>query len=249
MEPKMRALFSAIVITKNESARIEKCLESLKFADERLVVDSGSTDSTVAQSRAAGARVIETDWPGFGAQKNRAVDAARHDWLFSIDADEWVDDTLAQAIQAVLAQGTEFSAYRVSRLNQYRGKAIYHGNFGRDRPIRLFRKSAGRFSDVPVHESVLVSGNIGLLPGWLHHDTIRSYAEGLQKSSEYARLSALRLASAGKGGWFSGLGHGAFAFIREFVLRAGFLDGLRGLELAWFTGRYTFLKYYWARRV
>lgn len=242
---------SVILITKNEANDIERCLRPLQVAQEIIVLDSGSSDGTVALARSLGARVIETDWPGYGAQKNRALDAASLAWVFSIDADEWPDPVLLKSISATLVRYAEnpFApiAYRVKRLNLYRGKPITHGDWGRDRPLRLFRKEAGRFSEVLVHESVQVRGTTGLLDGLLWHDSIADYTEGDRKYRRYAELAAQELAKKGRGGLISGLSHASFAFLRSYLLRLGYLDGLGGLQLAWLGARYTFFKYFLAR--
>jgi glycosyltransferase involved in cell wall biosynthesis len=242
---------SVILITKNEANDIERCLRPLQSAQEIIVLDSGSSDGTVELARSLGARVIETDWPGFGPQKNRALDVASLAWVFSIDADEWPDQALLQSIGAAVLSGLHDPsapvAYRVKRLNLYRGKPITHGDWGRDRPLRLFRKSAGRFSEALVHESVQVQGAVALLDGLLWHDSIADYAEGDRKYRRYAELAAQELAKKGRGGLLSGLSHGFFALLRSYLFRLGFLDGLSGLQLAWLGARYTFFKYFLAR--
>ena len=242
---------SVILITKNEANDIERCLRSLQSVQEIIVLDSGSSDATVQLARSLGARVIETDWPGFGHQKNRALDEVSLDWVFSIDADEWPDEALLKSMAAALVlQANDSSAplaYRVKRLNLYCGKPITHGDWGRDRPVRLFKKATGRFSEVLVHESVQVRGPVGLLEGLLWHDSVADYAEGDRKYRRYAELAAQELARKGRGGLMPGLSHAFFAFLRSYVFRLGFLDGLGGLQLAWLGARYTFFKYFLAR--
>lgn len=242
---------SAVLITMNEAADLERCLRALHFVQEIVVLDSGSTDGTVELARRLGARVIETDWPGFGIQKNRAVAAATHDWVLSLDADEWCDQTLAASIVQAMARAAcdprAPRAYRFRRLNLYRGQAMRHGDWGRDRPLRLFHRDAGRFSEVPVHESVQTREPVEQLPGLLWHDSIADYAEARAKYDRYARLSAQTLARQGRGGWLRASVSALFAFLRSYLLRAGWLDGGGGLQLAWLGARYTFFKYYLAR--
>lgn len=247
-----RLPLSAVLITKNEAGDIERCLRSLPFAGEIVVLDSGSSDGTQALARSLGATVIETDWPGFGQQKNRAIDAASHDWVFSIDADEWCDETLVRSIREVMAQVAAGQAvpagFRCKRLNLFAGQEMRHGDWGRDKPLRLFRRSAGRFSEVVVHESVQVNGEVGELQGLLWHDSMANYAEASRKYALYAGLAAKEIGRQGKGGFLSALVHGLFAFLRGYVIRSGWLDRLGGLQLSWQVARYTFLKYFLATR-
>ncbi|MDF3036657.1 MAG: glycosyltransferase family 2 protein, partial [Paucimonas sp.] len=151
-----RMKLSVVIITKNEAANIGACLASVAFADERIIVDSGSTDGTIELARQAGATVIETaDWPGFGPQKNRALDAATGEWIFSIDADERVTKELQDEILMVLGNARH-AAYEVPRLSSFCGRFIRHSGWYPDYIVRLFRKDSGRFSDHLVHERVLV---------------------------------------------------------------------------------------------
>jgi glycosyltransferase involved in cell wall biosynthesis len=149
---------SVIIITKNEADNLQACLDSVKFANEWIIVDSGSSDGTVAIARAAGATVIETaDWPGFGPQKNRALDAATGDWVLSLDADERIPDGLRDEIIAAMAdhgKTTAHSAYALPRLSSYCGYFIHHSGWYPDYIVRLFRRQSGRFSTDLVHESV-----------------------------------------------------------------------------------------------
>src|SRR5690606_33239293 len=161
---------SVIIITRNEAANIEACLQSVGFADECIVLDSGSTDDTVALAAAFGARVETTaDWPGFGPQKNRALDLATGDWVLSLDADERVTPELAQEIQAVLREA-DFEAYDMPRLSSFCGRFMRHSGWWPDRVVRLFRRGAARFTDAAVHERVDARGPIGhLQPHLLHY--------------------------------------------------------------------------------
>ncbi len=238
---------SAIVITKDEAHRIERCLASVAFADERVVIDSGSRDDTVALARAMGARVVETDWPGFGAQKNRAIDAARGRWLLSLDADEEVDATLAAAILAVLeadrAGQAVSDAYWIDRRSSYCGRPVRFGDWRNDRVLRLFRRGRARFSDEPVHERLVCDGPQGRLAGVLLHDSVDSPDDAREKALRYARLGAERLRARGKGGLCPALTHGGWAFLRGYLLRMGWLDGRAGLAIACLNARSTYTRY------
>jgi hypothetical protein len=241
--PSSKARLSVIVITRNEAQRLPTCLASLAFADEVIVVDSGSTDGTPEIARSHGARVIETtDWPGFGPQKQRALDAASGDWVFSIDADEWVDAKLAAAIQGVLAAGASGAALSaqpaalcVDRLSAFCGQWMHAGSWSPDRIVRMFRRGHARFSDDQVHERLLVDGPgpLGTLPGLLLHNSITSLHDGLDKMNRYSSGRAIDLRRQGRrGGLGIALGHGLSSFLRSYLLRRGFLDGRRGFVLA-----------------
>ena len=238
-------LLSVTVITKNEAHRIERCLRSVAFADELIVVDSGSSDETVEIARRCGARTsVTADWPGFGAQKNRALALARGRWVLSLDADEEVDDRLAQSIRETLANPAPGPAgYRVRRRSNFCGVPIRHGDWRDDRVLRLFRRDAARFSDDPVHERVLCPEPHGELDGWLLHDSVDSMADAIEKADRYARLGARKLRDRGRGGLAPALLHGGWAFVRGYLLRLGFLDGRPGLAIAKLNAWGTYRRY------
>ncbi len=183
---------SVIVITKNEAHNIEACLRSVAFADEWVIVDSASTDGTRERAQQLGARVIVTeDWPGFGAQKNRALALAQGPWVLSIDADERVSAELASSIRAVVDGAGGAVAYELDRLSSFCGQWMRHGDWYPDRVLRLFRRGAGRFSDDLVHERLIVDGTIARLPGRLLHHTMGSLADALDKMNRYSSGRAL----------------------------------------------------------
>lgn len=232
---------SVIVITRDEESRLRACLESVAFADECVVVDGGSRDGTVALAQQLGARVIVTpDWPGFGRQKQRALDAARGTWVLSIDADEWVDKALAQAIRGVVespetAHGgaTVPTAYNVDRLSALCGRWMEHGSWQPDPCLRLFRRGSARFSDDLVHERLICDGLIARLPGRLLHNSLPRLEQALEKMNRYSSGRAQDLAARGRrGGLGPAIGHGLWAFVRGYLLRRGFLDGRLGFVLA-----------------
>lgn len=223
---------SVIVITKNEAANLVACLEAVQFADEVIVVDSGSTDGTVAIARTAGAKVIETGWPGFGPQKNRALDAATGDWVLSLDADERITPELAREIQATLKNPTA-NAYEISRRSWYCGKFIDHAGWSPDYVTRLFKRGTARFSDHLVHERLIAEGMVKKLKAVMLHYSFRDFSQVLQKVDSYSTLSARQAYTKGKrAGIGSAIAHGLWAFIRTYFLRRGFLDGSHGLALA-----------------
>jgi len=229
-----RVRLSVIVITKNEEAAIGRCLASVTWADELIVVDSGSTDRTCDIARERGARVeITPDWPGFGAQKNRALDLATGDWVLSIDADEWVDDALRVAIrQAIVAPG-EHSAFEVSRLSSYCGRYIRHSGWWPDLIVRLFKRGNARFSPALAHETLETTGSVGRIGGTLMHESFLDFEDVIDKMDRYSTLSARMLHERGRrAGLGTAVVHGLWAFIRTYFLRAGFLDGRQGFMLA-----------------
>jgi glycosyltransferase involved in cell wall biosynthesis len=243
----MRATLSVIVITHNERDNIFACLQSVSFADEWIVVDSGSADGTVDIARGFGARVVHTvAWPGFGPQKNRALAEATGDWVLSIDADERVDEELAREIRAVITQEADDvgAGYEVSRLSRFCGQWMRHGDWYPDRVLRLFRRGRGRFSDDLVHERLIVDGPVRRLAGHLLHDSMPTLDDALDKLNRYSAGRARdRVREGRRGGLLSALGHGLWAFLRCYVFRCGFLDGRLGLVLALYQAESTYYRY------
>jgi len=234
---------SVIIITKNEAENIRACLESVKWADEIIVVDSGSVDATVEICRELGAHVYEHDWPGFGMQKNRALSYATHEWLFSIDADERVTPELQSQLIKAMRDGNK-DGYYVPRLSQFCGKFIRHSGWYPDYVLRLFRRTRGRFSDDMVHERVIIEGATGRLTCPLLHYSYLNKTDVQRKTEQYARAGAMQMLKKGKtasimdapirAGW---------AFIRTYFLRMGYLDGVAGFNVALMNFRTTYLKY------
>lgn len=246
---------SVIVITRDEAANIEACLRSVAFADERIVLDHGSRDDTAARAQAAGARVIDSaDWPGFGPQKNRALDAASGDWVFAIDADERVSDELAASISAVVAQppAAGAGAYQVARRSSFCGQWMRASGWYPDLVLRLFPRRRARFSDDRVHERVLFDGPVSTLAGALMHNSMPSLESALDKMNRYSSGRAHDLLAQGRCGSVGrAVGHGLWAFMRTFVWKRGFLDGRLGFVLAVVnaeTSYYRYLKMWLASR-
>lgn len=247
--PTTTARLSVVIITKNEAQRLPTCLASVAFADELIVVDSGSTDATVELARHAGATVIETsDWPGFGPQKQRGLDAATGQWVLCIDADEWLDAELTLAIQQVVAQPPATPAapavYQVNRLSAFCGQWMQAGSWSPDVGVRLFRRGEARFSNDLVHERLLFSAPTGRIPGKLLHNSITSIHDGLDKMNRYTTGRAKDQRRQGKrGGLGKAVGHGVWAFVRSFVLRRGFMDGQLGFVLAVLDAHNSYYRY------
>ena len=234
---------SVIIITKNEGENIRACIESVNWADEIIVVDSGSSDATVEICRELGAQVHQHDWPGFGMQKNRALSYANHEWVFSIDADERVTSELRAQLINAMEDGNK-NGYYVPRLSQFCGRFIRHSGWYPDYVLRLFRRTKGRFSDDIVHEHVILDGDTGKLTSPLLHYSYLNQADVQRKTEQYAKAGALQMLKKGKkatildaplrAGW---------AFIRTYLLRMGFLDGIAGIHVAMMNTRTTYLKY------
>ena len=227
----MRRL-SAVVITHNEERDVGRTLDALAFADELVVVDSNSTDRTVEVCRSRGARVVSHAFRGYGPQKRFAVSLASHDWVLCVDADEVVTPELARAIRGLLATEAEppCAAYRVAFRSVFMGRALLHG--ARETHIRLFDRRRAGWDDAPVHESVLVEGETGTLPGLVLHYTARDVGEAIDKLNAYTTRAASDRRGRPVRGTAVLLASGAYHFFRHFVLRRHFLNGVPGFTWA-----------------
>ena len=220
---------SAVLITRNAATVLEPCLESLRFADEIVVVDSGSSDGTPEVAARHGARVVRKEWLGFGRQKQFAVEQAKHDWVLCVDADERVSPTLASSIQAALAAPVS-PVYRMPRRNRFLGRWLRHGEGYPDWSPRLFDRRHARWSDDTVHEKVLYAVSPGTLAGDLLHESAENLGRYLDKQNRYSTLAAQELHQQGRR---AGLAELAFSplvrFVKFYFFRLGCLDGLPGL--------------------
>jgi glycosyltransferase involved in cell wall biosynthesis len=227
--PATRQPLSVAIITLNAASQLEACLQSVRFADEIVVVDSGSTDGTPALAERFGARVIQQDWLGFGPQKQFAVAAAGHDWVLCLDADERVTPELQTSIENAL-KNPSTAAFRFPRCNRFLGRYLKHGEGYPDWSLRLFDRRRARWSDDPVHEKVLADGPVGTLAGDLLHDSAESLENYLAKQNRYSTLAAEKALAAGKRSNAARLVLSPLLrFVRFYCLRRGFLDGLPGL--------------------
>jgi glycosyltransferase involved in cell wall biosynthesis len=234
---------SAIIITKNEAANIRACLESLAWVDEIIVVDSGSSDGTVAICKEFTDQVHGHDWPGFGPQKNRALAYASRDWILAIDADERVSGQLRAEICSTIAS-TDKVAFAMPRLSSYCGRFIRHGGWRPDYVTRLFRRGQARFSDDIVHERVIVAGKTGRLAADLIHYSFRDLDQVLTVVNRYSSLGAAQKYKAGKrSGLTKAVLHGLGAFLTTYFLKAGLLDGRHGFMLAVSNAEGAYYKY------
>jgi glycosyltransferase involved in cell wall biosynthesis len=239
---------SATIITFNEERNIARAIESLRCADEVIVVDSGSTDRTAEIAGKFGARVIEHPWPGFAVQKNYAAEQAANDWILSIDADEALSEGLEAEIWQLKKNGPRCDAYSMPRLAQYLGRWILHSGWYPDRKIRLYDRNKGKWAGDFVHESVVVRGAVGAFESNLLHFTCQSLSEHLRTMDRYTTLAAEQLvATKVRIGISRLLFDPLWTFVRTYCFKRGYLDGTEGLAIAWMGALYQFLKYAKAR--
>jgi len=231
----MPKTLSVVLITLNEAANLQRTLESVRWAQEIVVVDSGSTDATVEIARKAGARVFEEPWKGFASQKNSAIAHATSDWILSLDADEELSPELALEMQALLAGEPAFDAYRIPRLNHFLGRPLRHGGYWPDPKLRLFRSGVARFAERPVHETMESKGPVGKLANPLLHHCYPTLEDYIEHMNRYSTVAAKMLVDSGRAprslpslAW-SALLNPAATFIYNYVVRLGFLDGREGL--------------------
>jgi glycosyltransferase involved in cell wall biosynthesis len=238
------ATLSVVIITKNEASRLRATLESVRFADEIVVLDSGSDDGTVELAREYTDKVfVDPVWPGFGEQKNRALAHATGDWVLSLDADERVSVELQREIRSAMTGGGQ-SVYALPRLSSFCGRDIRHSGWWPDYVPRLFKRGAARFSDDKVHERLIFQGAAGRLKKPLQHLSYQTVEEVLDKVNRYSSAGAEQMVARGKKGSVGiALARGLWAFLRAYVLRAGFLDGREGLLIAVSTAEVTFYRY------
>jgi len=224
---------SVTIIARNEAEAIRDCLESVRWADQIVVLDSASSDGTADICREFGAQVWESeDWPGFGPQKNRALGHATGEWVLSLDADERVTPELRAEIERVLA-APDADAYRMPRLSRYLTRYMRHSGWHPDYVLRLFRRGRARFSDDLVHERLIVEGSVGTLASPLLHEAFTSAEEVLEKVNRYSSAGAEMALRQGRRATLAGaVLRGLSAFVRTYLLKAGFLDGREGFMLA-----------------
>ena len=220
---------SVVIITRDAAGQLSACLQSTVFADETVVIDSGSEDGTVELAKDLGARVIHHDWQGFGQQKQFAVNQAKHDWVLCLDSDEQVSEELRASIETTLRM-PEYMAYKMARCNRFMGRYLRHGEGYPDWSLRLFHRGHASWSDDNVHEKVLTQTSVGELSGDLLHESEQGLSDYLDKQNRYTSLQALSLHQAGKKVGCGKLVLSPLArFVKFYLLRGGFLDGVPGL--------------------
>ena len=233
------------VITFNEAAHISAALDSVAWADEIVVVDSGSTDGTVDIARTKATRVIVREWPGYSAQKNFAADRASHDWVLSMDADERVSAALASEIRTVLSGSPVWRGYRIRRVTHYLGQWIRSTDWFPDYQLRLYDRRAGRWNGRRIHESFHLSdGAPGTLHGEMEHYAYRDIAHHVEKINLYTTLIADEWHDAGRQTTAVQIVmQPCFAFLRNYVLRGGIRQGTTGLIVSLLNSYYVYLKF------
>lgn len=235
---------SAVIITKNEESNISRCLKALAWVDEIIVVDSGSDDDTRQIATEAGALVYETNWNGFGPVKAYGVDKATSRWILSVDADEVVSPELAVEIQKLLANGADCHGFDMPRRTNFLGRWIHHCGWYPDRVLRLFEKSHGNFNDAPVHERVILDGDIGRLNGELLHYSYPTLEHYLTKSNRYTTLGAQKALQNGRrASWIDLVIRPPVSFLSHYLSRQGFRDGLEGLLISVLSAVAVMVKY------
>jgi len=228
---------SVVLITHNSEKHLREVLASASFADEILLLDSGSEDDTLLIAETHGCRIErQKNWLGFGRQKQRAVDLATHSWIFVLDSDEVISEELKNEIVTLLSGEPTHQGYLVPRVNWFFGKPIYHGGLYPDRTLRLFDRRHGRFTEDEVHEKVVVNGTTGILKHPMKHYAYDSVEQFIDKQNRYSSLGA-------RPNRLKALLNPLWTFIRVYLVKGGFLDGWHGYTVARLYAQYTFWKY------
>lgn len=235
---------SVVIITHNEKDNIAEALESAAWADEVVVVDSFSTDGTAEICGRYTGSVYQEDWRGFAGQKQRAVELAKNDWVFVLDADERFTEALRAEVRTLMERQPERPGYMVPRRNHFMGRRIRYGGWYPDYSVRLFDRTRGRFGDRPVHEAVLLDGAAGVLKNPMLHYTYNGVSDYLGRMERYSTLAAEEMRASGrKAGALDLTLRPMFTFFRMYVVKQGMRDGFYGLMLAGLYSYYTFAKY------
>jgi glycosyltransferase involved in cell wall biosynthesis len=235
---------SAVIITKNEEANIARCLDSIKFADELILVDSESIDRTVEIAKSYGARIIHHTWNGYGPAKREGVNAATCRWVLSLDADEALSPELADEIKEVITAEKEYAGYYLKRKTMFLGRWIYHCGWYPDYVLRLFLKSKGNFNDALIHEEVILDEPAGHLKGEILHYCYRDLEQYFEKSNRYTTLGAEDAYNKGKRAVLTDfILKPPASFIKHYIIKQGFRDGLEGFILSVLSAQAVFTKY------
>jgi len=227
---------SIAMITKNAQKNIEKSVKSILFADEIVVVDSGSSDNTVEICKKMGCKVMQKEWMGFGKQKQFAIDNCKNDWIFVLDSDEVITKKLQDEILSAIDTNNSYNGYKIARLNYFFGQPVKHCGLYPDYTVRLFKKGFGKFSNDKVHEKIIIQGKVGTLKNHMLHFAYENIDEFISKQNRYSSLNA-------KHNRLKALLNPYWTFLKIYFLKKGFLDGWRGFVIAKLYAQYTFWKY------
>lgn len=239
----MNTPLSAVIITHNAAGQLEECLNSLSFVSDVIILDSGSDDETENLAKQHGARFMHQDWLGYGAQKQKAVELALHDWVLCLDADERISSELALSIETEM-ENPSHKVYQFARCNRFMGRWLRHGEGYPDFSIRLFNRNAAQWTEDTIHEYVRSDGIVGVLHGDLLHDTAATLENYLAKQNRYTSLQAEKMHLAGKrAGAGKLLINPLYRFVKFYFFRLGFLDGIPGLIHILIGCQNTFFKY------
>ena len=226
-------LLSLVVIAKNEADRIARCIRSVPFADEVLVLDSGSSDGTAQVAEGCGARVLHTDWPGHVLQKNRGLVECAGDWVISLDADEWLSDEAQRELVVALASPGAAQGFSFPRLNHWLGRPLRHGTWYPDRKLRCVRTGVGKWVGDDPHDQLVVEGEVVALTGDIEHDTYRSFSEHVSTVDRYTTIHAASLYARGvRARRRDVLARPPLHFVKAMLLKRAFMDGPAGVVVA-----------------
>jgi glycosyltransferase involved in cell wall biosynthesis len=235
---------SVVIITKNEEKNIRRCLKSIQWADEIVIVDSGSTDRTLDICQRYNCKIISTQWLGFGKTKQLAINSAKYDWVLSIDADEEISTELGNKIKEIFLREPTYNGYKVKRISYYLDKQIKHSGWGKEYKLRLFNRNYGNFNEKPVHETVILKGETGIIKEPILHYPYPTIKVHLEKMSLYAQIFAEEEFKKGKRSSIAiAVSRGVSKFIKMYLLQFGFLDGKMGFLLALNSAYGVYLKY------
>ncbi len=238
-----RLPLSVIIPAKNEADRIGKCIQSVQFADEILVVDSFSTDGTVNLAKELGARVIQQEYRYSASQKNRSIPQAKHEWILLLDADEWIEPNLQEEIQRLLQEGPDHKGYAIPRINYYMGQRVRYSGWQNDEVLRFFHRDSCSYEDKRVHAKLIVNGTKGRLKQPIHHNTYRSFKDVLGKVNQYSTWKAMDKVDKGKSASLASMIYKPLhSFFKAYFLRAGILDGRVGYIISVIAAGSTFLR-------
>jgi glycosyltransferase involved in cell wall biosynthesis len=240
-----RPSLSLIIITKNNGRTLRRCLDSADFVDEKILIDNASTDDTRDIAEASGARVVITpDFPGFSAQKQRALDLVTTDWILALDADEWIPPPLKAALLQALDNPGLHAGFDMPRHSSFCGRVLRHGDWARDRVVRLCRRRQASYGRDAVHDRIKVEGSIGHLNQPLMHEAVFDLEHALWRMNLYSSMTARERHLRGQRASLPGaLTHGFWTFFKSYILRAGFLDGAPGFYQALTAGEGSFYRY------